>query len=139
MPVTSAARAVRRSARIPADHAALLGVRDALTDALTVCDWTREEAFRVLVCADEAFANALSHGSASGSPIDIRFTVGGHRAVLLVGDARARTAPIQTPTTPPTETSENGRGLLLMHALADVFRVWRRPAGTLVALAFCCG
>lgn len=136
MSATVTTQLLRRTARVAAERSALVDLRDELADALTGCDWSDEDIFRVLVCADEAMANALTHGSAAGGAITIRFTVTDARAVLLVADGHTCDAEIQTPAAPPDESSEHGRGLILMHALADTFRVRQHPAGTIVALAF---
>jgi len=128
-------RHIRRSAQVAAARAELELIRDELAAALRQDGWDDEESFRVLVCADEAMANALSHGSGTGGRIDVRFAVSERRALVIVGDARGTASELRMPAGPPPDSSEHGRGLILMHALADRFRVWRRPAGTLVALA----
>lgn len=123
-------------ATVDADPDELRVVRDELADALTQWNWTDEDQFRVLICADEVMANAFSHGSVAGDQVDVRFTVTDTRVVLLVGDPNTQTDEVPSVPSLPDESSEHGRGLLIIQALADTFRVWRRPAGTLVALAF---
>ena len=136
MTILAATRPAFRTSCVSARRSALVRVRDELAEALGDRSWTEEDTFRVLVCADEAMANALTHGSVGGGEITIRFSVTEARAVLLVADGDTTVAAIRTPAAPPDESSEHGRGLILMHALADTFRVHRRAAGTIVALAF---
>ena len=111
---------LRCSGRIDPSLDALVTVRDALTEALHTARWTEEDAFRVLICADEAMANALTHGRSDDGPIDVRFRVS------------ADQARVSTPDT----SAEHGRGVILMRALADRLRVRPSLAGTSVGLAF---
>jgi anti-sigma regulatory factor (Ser/Thr protein kinase) len=81
-------------------------------------------------------ANAVSHGSAPAGMIDFRFRVSATAAAFVIGDHR--TGVIESPQSDalPDDTCEHGRGVILMRALADAFRMWRRSEGTMVALAF---
>lgn len=136
MATTAPQRGVRFAAHVPADLTELATVRDTLGDALEECGWSQEDAFRVLICADEAMANALSHGSASAGMIDIKFRVGATAAAVVIGDHHTDVIALPHTDALPDETSEHGRGLILMRALADAFRIQRRNAGTMVALGF---
>lgn len=124
----------RVTVRVSLDLDGLRVVRDAIADALTEFAWSTEDAFRVLVCADEAFANVRDHGGSADGRVDIRFHVDADHARVIVGDG----APGRLPVLPavPDEASEHGRGLILMDALADAFRTWRRPVGSFVAMHF---
>lgn len=127
---------VRFAAEVAADLTELAAARDTLADALQECGWSEEDAFRVLVCADEAMANALSHGSTGAGMIDIRFRVSTSAAALVIGDHCTELVEIPQHTAPPDDTCEHGRGVILIRALADAFRIQRSHAGTMVALAF---
>jgi anti-sigma regulatory factor (Ser/Thr protein kinase) len=127
---------VRFVAEVTADLAEMATARDTLADALQECGWNQEDAFRVLICADEAMANAVSHGSAPAGMIDVRFRVSTTAAALVIGDHRSGVIDIPASDALPDDTCEQGRGVILMRALADAFRMWRRPQGTMVALAF---
>lgn len=135
MATVASRRDVRFAADIAADLTDMAVARDALADALHDCAWNEEDAFRVLICADEAMANAVSHGSTPTDTIGVRFRVGPAAASVVIEDQCAGVAHIPSPTV-PADTSEHGRGLMLMQVLADAFRIQRRPAGTRVALAF---
>jgi anti-sigma regulatory factor (Ser/Thr protein kinase) len=131
-----AAPALRHSVTVPAELGELLEVRDALASALRRCGWNEEDAFRVLISTDEAFANALSHGSEGTGTIRTAFRVTSTAATVIVADRnRAGVATPALPAVPP-ESSEHGRGLILMRALADRMLVRGGPCGTAVALAF---
>ncbi len=132
---TPTATATRYCGCIDPSLEALVTVRDALTDALRAAGWSEEDAFRVLVCADEAMANALTHGHTNDAPIDIRFRVGRRAARVAVRDRRPATT-LPTAVSTPDEAAEHGRGLILMRALADRFRIHPSPTGTCVGLAF---
>ena len=136
MATAVASHQVSYDAHVAADLTNMAVARDALVDALDECSWSPEDAFRVLICADEAMANALDHGSDTAGAIEIAFRVDAAAAAVLITD-HSSDAP-DTPSSPeaPAESCEHGRGLLLMRALSDRFRIWRRPTGTMVALDF---
>ncbi len=120
-----------------ADPAALAGVRSALADALGCEGWTGETAVRVLTACTEAMANALVHGSGPGAGVHVAFTVSATAIrvwVLDEGRSGSR-VPLGAPR-PPPPSSTGGRGLPLMHALADDVRVCRYGRGTEVLLGF---
>lgn len=127
---------VRYDAHVAAALTDLAVARDALADALDECSWGQEDTFRVLICADEAMANALDHGSTSTGAIGITFRVDPDAVTIVVADHCSDAAMIPTSAAFPIDTSEHGRGLILMRALADRFRMWHRPTGTMVALGF---
>jgi serine/threonine-protein kinase RsbW len=126
----------RHSATVGAELDELLGVRDLLASALRRCGWNEEDAFRVLICADEAFANALSHGSEGAGTIRTAFRVTATTATVIVADRNRAGADAPALPAIPPESSEHGRGLILMRALADRLLVRGGPRGTAVALAF---
>jgi anti-sigma regulatory factor (Ser/Thr protein kinase) len=81
-------------------------------------------------------ANAVSHGSAPAGTIDIRFRVSTAAVALVIADHCTGLIDIPQSDALPDDTCEQGRGMILMRALADAFRMWRRTDGTMVALAF---
>lgn len=121
------------SRSVPADLHALMAVRDALTDALAGRGWPAPEAFRVLVCADEATANAATHGATTSGTIDVNFTVDDAHATVTVRDHHPHPTVALHPTIPEI-TNEHGRGLILMHALADELSVEPLVGGTCVTV-----
>ncbi len=136
MTTLTQAPSVRWGSELAADLRDLLEVRDALAAALTSCGWSEEDAFRVLVCADEAVANALTHGSHGRGTIAAGFRVTPICATVVVADRNLAAGEVPESVPPPSESSEHGRGLILMRALADRLRMCRRPSGTTLALRF---
>jgi serine/threonine-protein kinase RsbW len=126
--------ATRWSQEIAACHDECRTVRDRLAGALDTHGWDDDDAFRVLVCASEALANAVTHGSRPDDALQVRCTVSATHATMVVLDSGESPAPI--PGAVPDDANEHGRGVLLMRALADSLRIRRLPGGTLVALAF---
>lgn len=139
MPVTRLREPrVREVRSVPADLDALRPFRAALVTALEERGWEREEIARVLVCALEAMANAVRHGSADGARVSLAFTVTSSRAVLRVvdGGRPGRAVPTILRRDPPPPSQPGGRGLVLIHGLADRAAIGRRGGGTRVRLAF---
>lgn len=130
------ASSVRWHADVAADLRELIDVRTVLAEALEVCGWGEEDAFRVLICADEAIANALSHGSRGAGTIGAAFRVTASTATVLVSDRNRGAVEIPETQPVPAESSEHGRGLILMRALADRMRLRCGPRGTALALRF---
>jgi serine/threonine-protein kinase RsbW len=125
--------------RLRAEPAAIAAGRDAVRAALRAAGWNDEAVELAVLAADEALANAVGHGSLPGAPIEVAVTVaaGGAVAEVLVTD-RGRPgarAPLGVPA-PPPPSSDHGRGLIIMGALADELEVRRAGRGTRVRLRF---
>lgn len=122
---------------MPADLAAVGGVRSTLALALEREGWSGESAGRVLTASTEAIANALEHGSAPAGAVDVAFTVTERAASVRVLD---HGHPGRQPWLPASGvrpvSSRHGRGRLLMRAIADDLEVRRRGRGTEVLLGF---
>ncbi len=128
---------IATSAELPADLVALLPVRNAIADALDGMGWEHDEALRVLVSAVEGLVNAVEHGSTAGGRVSVRCEVHTDRAELLIVDGGrpdGETARLH-PALPGADAT-SGRGLALMHGLADTVtcRPFRR--GTELRLGF---
>jgi serine/threonine-protein kinase RsbW len=125
--------------RLAAEPAALATGRDAVREVLRSAGWGHEGVELAILAVDEALANAIEHGSMPGAPLEIETTlaVGGGAAEVLVTD-RGRPgarAPLGIPA-PPPPSSDHGRGLIIMSALADGLEVSRAGRGTRVRLRF---
>ncbi|MBI2683983.1 MAG: ATP-binding protein [Actinobacteria bacterium] len=126
------------SVRVPARHESLELVRRALVRSLAGAEWQGEPKSRVVVAAGEAMANAVEHGSADDALVELEFTVDPDVVTLRVRDegCDGRRCPVSAPETPPDATSLRGRGLVMMHALADEVEVRPAGRGTEVSLRF---
>ncbi len=119
---------------VTADLAELVVVRDRLAQALARCGWSEVDTFRVLLCADEVMANALAHGGGDAATINVQFRVSADEASIVATDNHPTWSVPPAHTALPDESSEHGRGLILMRALADTLRVTTSSLGTSVAL-----
>ena len=136
MATLAPAAAIRWSGQVAATLPELAALRGRLASALERCGWDEADIFRVLVCANEAAANAMTHGSRAGGAIGAAFKVGPSGATVLIVDDCASGEPIPDAPSTPAEVSEHGRGLILMRVLSDRMHIWRRPGQTSVALKF---
>ncbi|MET9500447.1 ATP-binding protein [Streptomyces sp. NPDC006622] len=75
----------------------------------------------------ELGTNAVRHGHIPGRDFHVQLTLAEGTFRIEVTDTRAERQPPSTPPTPDS-TSESGRGLLLVAALADDWGVTPRPA-----------
>jgi anti-sigma regulatory factor (Ser/Thr protein kinase) len=75
----------------------------------------------------ELSANAVRHGHVPGRDFHVQLTLTEGTLRIEVTDTRSERQPPSTPQTPDS-TSESGRGLLLVAALADDWGVTPRPA-----------
>ena len=116
---------------------ALLPVRNAIADALDETGWRHDEALRVLVSAVEGLVNAVEHGSATGGRVRVRCEIDTDRVEpLIVDDGRSDGAARRLHPELPGADATSGRGLALIHGLADRVscRTFRR--GTELRLGF---
>lgn len=125
--------------RLTAERAAVATGRQAVRETLRGAGWGEEAVELAVLAVDEALANAIEHGSLPGAPVEVATTVaaGGDVAEVLVTD-RGRPgarAPLGVPA-PPPPSSDHGRGLIIMSALADGLEVRRAGRGTRVRLRF---
>jgi anti-sigma regulatory factor (Ser/Thr protein kinase) len=128
---------IATSAEPSADLGALLPVRNAIADALDDMGWERDEALRVLVSAVEGLVSAVEHGSAAGGRVSVRCEVYTDRAELLIVDGgRPDGATPRLHSELAEADATSGRGLALIHGLADTAtcRPFRR--GTELRLGF---
>jgi anti-sigma regulatory factor (Ser/Thr protein kinase) len=122
---------------VPADLAALGGVRSSLAQALVREGWGGESAGRVLTASTEAMANAMQHGSGPAGALEVAFTVtAGAASVRVLDHGRPGRRPRLPDSGVPPASSTHGRGRLLMRALADEIEVRRAGRGTEVLLGF---
>lgn len=128
---------IATSAELSANLVALLPVRNAIADALDDLGWDHDEALRVLVSAVEALVNAVEHGSARGGRVRVHCEIHPDRAELLIVDGgRSGGPPPRLHPEIPGTGATSGRGLALMHGIADVVACRHAGCGTALRLGF---
>lgn len=122
---------------IPADLGSLAEAREAVRRTLRGAGWDEEGAELVVLAVCEAVTNAIEHGSVPGRPVEIRTAATAARAEIRVTDlGRPGASPPVAIPEPPPISSEHGRGLIIMAALADALEIRRAGRGTEVRLEF---
>lgn len=124
-----------RHETLPADLASFAAMRCDLADSLAELGWADVDVFRVLVCVDDAVANAITHRSSDDDRVAVGYRVTETNASFRIANATdpgTRLPDIAT----PHGADEHGRGMLLMRALADRFRVVCRDGVASVGLVF---
>lgn len=119
------------SLQLPAVIPSIPGVRHALRHWLQVAAIDPDVAGDLLLAVGEAVTNAVEHAVSDATPnVDLTVTADITESVLtLTISDTGRWRP------PPTTPSHRGRGLPLMHALADRATITPAPSGTTVVLA----
>ena len=126
------------SVRVPARRESLGVVRRALVEALVGAEWRGEPVNRVMVACSEAMANAVEHGSRDDAQVEVEYTIDSDHCTLCVRDdgrPGASVPPVEPPP-PPPETASRGRGLVILHAMADQVEIVPHDDGTEVRLHF---
>ena len=132
-----APRPTRERLALPAARESLEPGRALVRRALRSEGWEAEQAERVVLAVSEALTNAVEHGSSPGAAVVVEVAVTSARAGVRIVDAgRPGSAPPAALGAPPPSSSEHGRGLLIMRALADRLEIRRAGRGTDVRLAF---
>jgi serine/threonine-protein kinase RsbW len=123
--------------RLAAEPPSLVRGREAVRQELLSAGWGGEGVELVVLAVAEALANAIEHGSLPGAPVEISVEAGDATAEVQVTDhGRPGTrAPRGIPPPPPL-SSDHGRGLIIMSALADRLEIHRAGRGTRLRLRF---
>ncbi len=113
---------------IPADLASIAVVRAAVKEALEASGWPGDAAQRVVLATSEATANAVEHGSLAGELVEVVYQVTETEATVRILDSGGECPWVAAqPPSPPDAHAPRGRGMTLIHALAQ--RVEARQAG----------
>ena len=133
--VTAAEPAV--SVPVRAHREAVEPARDVARGALRRARWEEDDIEYVVLAFSEALTNAIDHGSSPGAAVAVEIDATPERVRIRVCDRgrRASACPTDVPAPPPA-SSEHGRGLMIMRALADRFEIVRSGRGTEVRLGF---
>jgi serine/threonine-protein kinase RsbW len=118
---------VRLSLSLPRDRSTVPLIRRMLDAALSVFSVTRDCRDDIGLAIGEACANAVEHAEA-GAEYEVTVTIHEDRCVIDVVDEGVGLETTATPA--PAPDAEAGRGLRIIHALADIVELRRRqPAG----------
>lgn len=125
------------SVLVRAHREAVEPARAVARDALRRAGWEEDDIEYVVLAFSEALTNAIDHGSSPGAAVAVEIVATSVSARIRVCDRgrRASECPTGVPAPPPA-SSEHGRGLMIMRALADRFEIVRRGRGTEVRLGF---
>lgn len=125
------------SVLVRAHREAVEPARGIVREALRRAEWEEDDIEYVVLAFSEALTNAIDHGSSPGAAVAVEVAATPERVRMRVCDRgrRASACPTGVPDPPPA-SCENGRGLMIMRALADRFEVVRNGRGTEVRLGF---
>ncbi|WP_432844240.1 ATP-binding protein [Dactylosporangium sp. CA-092794] len=118
---------VRLSLSLPRDRSTVPLTRRVLDSALAVFCVTRDCRDDIGLAVGEACANAVQHADA-GADYEVTVTIQEDRCIIDVVDEGAGLDPAALPD--PEPDAEAGRGLRIIHALADMVELRRaQPRG----------
>ncbi|MGI5245177.1 ATP-binding protein [Dactylosporangium sp. CA-139066] len=123
---------VRLSLSLPRDRSTVPLTRRVLDAALAVFSVTKECRDDIGLAVGEACANAVQHAD-SGADYEVTVTIHEDRCVIDVVDDGTGMESADLPDAPPD--AETGRGLKIIHALADMVELRRRqPRGMVLRI-----
>ena len=117
---------VRLSLSLPSDRSTVPLTRRVLDAALGVFSVTRDCRDDISLAVGEACANAVEHSTA-GSAYEVTVTIQEDRCIIDVVDEGPGPVSLDPPDAPLD--AEHGRGLKIIHALADIVELRNVPKG----------
>ncbi|UWZ35763.1 ATP-binding protein [Dactylosporangium roseum] len=117
---------IRLSLSLPRDRSTVPLTRRVLDAALAVFAVTRDCREDIGLAVGEACANAVQHATA-GADYEVTVTIQDDRCIIDVVDDGLGLESTAVPEAPPD--AETGRGLRIIHALADMVELRRRRRG----------
>jgi serine/threonine-protein kinase RsbW len=117
---------VRLSLSLPRDRSTVPLIRRMLDAALAVFSVTRDCRDDIGLAIGEACANAVEH-AAVGAEYEVTVTIHEDRCVIDVVDEGVGLETTATPA--PASDAETGRGLRIIHAIADIVELRRGHPG----------
>lgn len=122
--------------KVPETPNSMEKARDDIRQELKKLNFTSEAAFDFILAFGEALGNAFCHGTSKGGKTTVYVTFAGYddRAVVEVSDLGCGCKYVDGTLPIPSET--RGRGIRLMHLLADAVQIQKseRGVGTKVTL-----
>ncbi len=122
---------------VPAKLRSISVVRTAIRHALDRSGWDHESASQVVLAVSEATANAVEHGSRPGELVEVVYAIDRDAASIRILDEGH--GPVWIPPREhrlPAHHSDRGRGLYLIHELADRLEIVTNGPGTELRLHF---
>lgn len=110
---------------LPREVNSVPAVRRLLRCALSLLHVDRDSGADLEIALTEACANVIKHATGTDR-FEVRLDVGEHRCAIDVLDNGAGFDTERTGG-PPADSSEHGRGLLLIRALAENVRMYSAP------------
>lgn len=124
---------IRLSLRLPRDAASVPVIRQLMDASLAVLGVDSSIRTDIQLMLTEACTNVIKHAEASDD-YTVEAGIVGEHCVIKVVDTGGGFEP-ENPAYRPESAAENGRGLLIMRALADDVRFTSRPdKGAIVRL-----
>ncbi|GAA2620675.1 hypothetical protein GCM10010399_59690 [Dactylosporangium fulvum] len=117
---------IRLSLSLPRDRSTVPLTRRVLDAALAVVAVTKDCREDIGLAVGEACANAVQHATA-GADYEVTVTIQDDRCIIDVVDDGLGMESTAVPEAPPD--AETGRGLRIIHALADMVELRRRQPG----------
>ncbi|RAY16633.1 ATP-binding protein [Actinomadura craniellae] len=128
---------IQLALRLPRDAASVPVIRRLMDAALAVLGADTHSRTDIQLMLTEACTNVIKHARESDE-YTVQVDIVDERCVIKVLDTGGGFDPGRTDGTPPAPTSENGRGLLIMKALADDVRFTvQQDHGAIVRLEKC--
>lgn len=124
--------------RAPADLESLRFFRGALAALIDRRGTCATRSGDMLLALSEAVTNAIEHGSRLGDEVEVIITWDATSALLQVVDHGSGAAPLITRGAPPAPpaTALRGRGLVIIHAVADTVAAEAVGGGTRLSMVF---
>jgi serine/threonine-protein kinase RsbW len=123
---------IRLSLSLPRDRSTVPITRRVLDAALAVFSVTKDCRDDIGLAVGEACANAVQHAD-SGADYEVTVTIQEDRCIIDVVDDGGGMDSADAPDAPPD--AESGRGLRIIHALADMVELRRRqPRGMVLRI-----
>ena len=117
---------------LPREVDSVPAVRRLLRCALSLLHVDRDSGADLEIALTEACANVIKHATGADR-FEVRLDVGADRCAIDVLDNGAGFDTDRTGGGPPADSSEHGRGLLLIRALAENVRMHSGPrTGSLI-------
>lgn len=124
--------------RAPAAMESLRFFRSAIAAILERHGADAEQSFGIMLALSEAVTNAIEHGSLPGADVEVSIHWSCESATFCVTDRGSGAESLQLfgAPAPPPDSSLRGRGLVIIHRLADTVSASAVGGGTRLNMVF---